>query len=94
MTDLQCPAIVVLLEADTAEPAWLGRLPVADVLVATGHTDVGSVVDEVADRFRGETVVVVAPAAEVARALRGHGIDDPPPVVVGVDAEGWRVLEP
>lgn len=94
MTDLQCPAVVVLLGIGAPEPAWLGRLAIAETIDVPAQADVHALVDDVADRFRGETVVLAAPVSDVVAALRAHGIGGAPPVVVGVDSEGWTVRSP
>ncbi|MBP3043455.1 hypothetical protein KKR91_10600 [Arthrobacter jiangjiafuii] len=61
MTDLQCPATVVLLANGAPPPPWLARLPVA--------------------------------AADIAEALRRHGLDAKPPALVAVDSSGWTLLQ-
>lgn len=112
MSDLQCPARVVLLRQEGAAEAleWLRHERVAHVyssaspvaaraaLALARELDVGhgtlhelsvvdpqdlsgTVLDQVADLHRGETLVVVA---ELAGAAEG------PVVVVQRDGDGWR----
>lgn len=97
MSDLQCPATVVLVA-----PGVLARVGAAaiaagenlagtfDVNVADGAT-LRQRVDELADLYRGETIVVVAPADAIRTALGAGGAVDQP-VAVAVDSTGWRVL--
>ncbi|KQO00913.1 MULTISPECIES: hypothetical protein [unclassified Arthrobacter] len=94
MTDLQCAAVVVLLGIGAPLPAWLGRLKIAETVDAPAQADVCALVDDAADRFRGETLVLAAPAPALVAALRAHGISGAPPVIVGVDSEGWTVRSP
>jgi len=91
MTDLQCPATAILLAAGAEPPAWLGRHRIAAEFDLADPCDVGTVVDETADGFRGETFVVTAPRAAIALALRRWGLQDGPPLAVDVDSEGWRL---
>ena len=91
MTDLQCPATAILLDPGAEPPPWLGRRRIADRFELADPCDVANVVEETADRFRGETFLIAAPAEAIALALRRRGLQGGPPVVVDVDSEGWRL---
>jgi hypothetical protein len=94
VSDLQCPAVAVLLD-DGPVPAWISRFRVAERFTASGAGELVELVEDTADLFRGETFVVTAPAGAVAAALRERGVDGRAPVVVEVDSGGWRrVPEP
>ncbi|WP_104179787.1 hypothetical protein [Arthrobacter sp. B0490] len=99
MTDLQCPATAVLLAADAGRPDWLARLRVAawfDLGDGQDAPDLAGFLEETADRFRGETFVVTAPAEAVGQAVRravGHrAAPGAAPVVVEIDSDGWRFV--
>ena len=77
MSDLQCPARILLLRAAVEQA-------LADVLAAerVAATYDGPVdLEELADRHRGEAVLVVGE----------HGLGPAPVVLVEVDADGRRV---
>ena len=93
MSDLQCPAIVVLVP-DAARVASLpaSRFRVADVREFpvpgnAGHLE--SFVCDLADEFRGECVAVVAPERVVRSALEGRGIPVPTAVFDAVATEAF-----
>ena len=90
MTDLQCPATAVLLDAAAPPPPWTARLRVAARFTARGAGELTSLVEDSADLFRGETFVVAAPAGDIEAALRRRGVGGRAPVVVEVDSAGWR----
>lgn len=92
MTDLQCPATVVLLANQAPVPAWLGRLRVAGEYEIQGHAALLALVADAADLFRGETFVVSAPSADGQQALRQQGLPTVLPAVVEVDSSGWRLV--
>lgn len=94
MTDLQCPATAVLVDDGSDRPSWLARLPVAASLDVREPCDVVALVEETADRFRGETFVVAAPAAAIIAALGRRDLRGTVPIVVEVDSEGWRAVPP
>lgn len=80
----------MLLEEDAAAPVWLGRLPVAARFEACGARALVHLVEETADRYRGETFVVAAPWADILEALGARGISAAPPLAVEIDSAGWR----
>ena len=90
MSDLQCPAVAVLLDDDDAAPAWISRLRVAERFTTSGAGELVELVEDTADLFRGETFVVTAPSAAIATALRARGVGGRAPAVVEVDSDGWR----
>jgi len=90
VTDLQCPAVAVLLDESAPPPPWLDRLPVAERLAARGADEVVRLVADAADLFRGETLVAAAPAEDVGQALRQQGVGGRAPVVAEVDSAGGR----
>lgn len=92
MTDLQCPATVVLLADLAPPPLWLGRVRVAAEFEIQGIAAVIALVEDSADLFRGETFVVRAPSADLSAALRQWSIPAALPAVVEVDFSGWRVV--
>jgi hypothetical protein len=86
MTDLQCPATVILAAPGTALPDWLAGV------FTPGAEDLRRAVDELSDLYRGETIAVLAPAGAIAAALGG---EVELPVTVAVDSSGWtRVPNP
>lgn len=91
MTDLQCPATAILLDAGTEPPPWLGRHRIAARFDLADPCDVSAVVEETADRFRGETFLVAAPAGAIALALRRWGLQGRAPLLVDVDSAGCRL---
>jgi hypothetical protein len=91
VTDLQCAATAVLLAAGAGRPAWLARLPVAAWFDLPDGRDAAGFLEETADRFRGETFVLMASAETLTRALRVRGIQGAAPVVVEIDASGWHL---
>ncbi|MDQ0734954.1 hypothetical protein [Arthrobacter agilis] len=91
MTDLQCVATAVLLDAAAAPPAWLTRLPVAAWFDLQDTQDLTDLLEETADRFRGETFVVTASADAVTRALHRQAVEGTAPVVLEIDSEGWHL---
>ncbi|WP_247826219.1 hypothetical protein [Arthrobacter antioxidans] len=91
MTDLQCPATAILLDAGAEPPPWLGRHRLAARFDLADPCDVAAVVEETADRFRGETFAIAAPADAIALALRRRGLPGGPPLLVDVDSDGWRL---
>ncbi|MER1996021.1 MAG: hypothetical protein ABTA24_05925 [Arthrobacter sp.] len=93
MTDLQCPATVVLIEGDAAAPTWLSRVA-AEFVVDGGAVDLGRLIEESTDLFRGEIFVVRAALSEIREVLRKRGIPADPPVAVEVDSSGWRLSPP
>ena len=93
MTDLQCPAIVVLIAGDAAAPSWLSRVA-AEFVVDGDAADLGRLVEESTDLFRGETFVVRAALSRIREILRKRGIPSDPPVAVEVDSSGWRLALP
>ncbi len=84
MSDLQCPARLVLVPA-LSEPA-----PEVDARL-TPESEPLSQLEDLADLHRGETLVVAVPPEAVEslpQALRpGAG----KPVHVELDADGWRL---
>lgn len=83
MSDLQCPATVAFVP-DAARAASLpgSRFRVAEVRRFPASDDAEQLeafVTDLSDEFRGECVVVVAPAGVVRAALRDRGISVPAP---------------
>lgn len=97
MSDLQCPATVVLVAADVLARVGAAAIVVGQHLAGTFDVDVADGaalrrrVDELADLYRGETILVVAPLDAICTALAVSGALDQP-VTVAVDSDGWRVL--
>ena len=96
MSDLQCPATVVLvgsgrLEAEATRRVLAGRAVAAvfDLAPPDGPALRRSV-DDLSDLHRGETIVVVAAPRTIADAL---GMTRDGQVVVAVDSDGWTVLD-
>ena len=87
MTDLQCPATVILAAPDMTLPAAVAEVFTPEV---KGGAALRAEVDALSDLHRGETIAVLAPAATLAAAL---GLAAPPdaPVVVDIDSSGWTV---
>lgn len=84
MSDLQCPARLVVVRSDAAADlvdGWraAGVVMAAEVVRAARADDL----DAIADLHRGETVVVVHDGS--LDAVLGEG-----PIVLDVDADGWR----
>lgn len=94
MSDLQCPATAVLLEAGAELPAWVERLPIAAWFEAQDPASLAALIEETADRFRGETFAVTAPGDAVARTLHARGVRQSAPAVVEIDATGWSTITP
>jgi hypothetical protein len=93
VSDLQCPAIVVL--AATGHPARDVGPHVAGVYDLGGVADGPALrarVEALADLHRGDTIVVVAEAAVIRDAL-GRGREGEGPVAVAIDSAGWTVLD-
>lgn len=91
MSDLQCPATVILLDVHAQAPVWLSRFRVAAEFEAGEAAGLLRLVEESADLFRGETFVVRAPFEDTRDALRQRGIPSAPPAVVELDSGGWRL---
>ena len=92
MTDLQCPARVLVARhgARTPDVAAVYTWSAADV------GDVRASLDAIADRHRGESVLVLVSEPERAAVLAwagslGNAADDDALVLEG-DASGWRVV--
>ena len=81
MSDLQCPARILLVR-EVPEGALADRLA-AERLAATYQAPCD--LDEIADRHRGETVLVVGPLPD------GHSHGPAEVVLVEVDADGRRI---
>jgi hypothetical protein len=75
VSDLQCPARILLVRALPTDD----RLLAGETLAATYEAPVD--LDELADRHRGEAVLVVGE----------HDLGDAPVVLVELDADGRRV---
>jgi hypothetical protein len=87
VSDLQCPAIVILTARDDGAAARPGEHVAGVFRVGGDGAALRREIDALADRHRGETVTVVAPAAAIAE-LMGDGRD----VRLSIDAAGWRVV--
>ena len=90
VSDLQCPATVVLMERGMPDPDWLSRYRTAGRFDAAGGTDLRSTLDGIADEYRGETVVVSAARADLVELLGRLGLAARLPAVLDIDADGWR----
>ena len=96
MTDLHCPAIVMLVtsEAELAgeQLAGIFATPIAGSARAATLTEVidaaslRAAIDHLADLHRGETIAIVATNDEL-RALVGRTA----PITVEIGASGWAV---
>ncbi|QZY30203.1 hypothetical protein [Nocardioides coralli] len=84
MTDLHCPARIFLLRPGPGSEAVLERLVAVERVTATYHrvaSSDGADLADLADRHRGEAVVVV-----------GEHPHRPDLALVEVDADGERVV--
>ena len=90
MSDLQCPATVVLVERGSTDPSWLSRFRIAGRFDADGSTDLQSTLEGIADEYRGETVVASAARADLVELLGRLGLAVRLPAVLDIDADGWR----
>jgi hypothetical protein len=88
VSDLQCPATVILATPGMALPATVAEVFTPEV---AGGAALCAEVDALSDLHRGETIAVLAPAAAIAAAL---GLAEPPdqPVTVDIDSSGWALL--
>jgi hypothetical protein len=115
MSDLQCPAKVLLVAAEMlgASVPALERTHYAGVFVVPGVAgNVGELasypveiiddavdgaslaraVEELADVYRGYTIVVVATRAMIRDVLGERASASAKPVVIAIDSSGWVVL--
>lgn len=105
MGDLQCPARIYLVETvaarDVGERLTHERLA-AVYEVAEPVDAVRASLQDIADRHRGEAVLVVGEAGVVSDALRGlvagwraRALSTPDAVLaLEADADGWRLVVP
>jgi hypothetical protein len=84
VSDLQCPARILLVRPDV-DPSALIELAAREHVSGT-ITGPGVDLAEVADLHRGETVLVLAD--EGPHVERGSDL-----VLVEIDADGWRVTD-
>lgn len=120
MSDLQCPAKIILVAPEMlgqgASMPSLDDAPYSGVFavsavagdageVTARHADhpleilsdvldgagLARALDELADLYRGYTIVVVA-THEMIRELM-HGRDSSRPVTIAIDGSGWTVLD-
>lgn len=82
MADLQCPATVVFVSDAAAVDSLPGGLfrvaGIREFSVPAGSAEeLDSFVSDLSDEFRGETVVVVAPADAVSTVLQARGVPIP-----------------
>ena len=87
MSDLQCPATVILATPGMTLPAAVAEVFTPD---ASDGAALRAEVDALSDLHRGETIAVRAPPAAIAAAL---GLAEAPdePVAVEVDSAGWTI---
>lgn len=81
--------------ATDASAATLARAAGCALEILAGATDAASTaraIDDLADLHRGETFVVVV-TRDVIRDLTGRAQDPTQPIIVAIDAEGWRVRD-
>ena len=97
MSDLQCPARVYVATPDEADPQPSGvRIASVYTWSAGEVADVRAALDDLADRHRGESVLVLvdeAQRAEIGRWAGSAGGQDRAdgPLVLEGDADGWRI---
>ena len=104
MTDLQCPAVLLLGEDPRAvlEGRVLGPVgPGAEIVCLPQGEDPlrraaaeDALVDELVDTRRGESVVLEAEPARLRELLRRHGCTPELPARIEADSGGWRRTEP
>jgi hypothetical protein len=103
MGDLQCPARVYVADAVAADLArgWLSHERIAGIHRLDGTTQqVRAQLEDIADRHRGEAVLVVGEPDVVSAALRGWvagwraDATWAPDALVALeaDADGWRLV--
>jgi hypothetical protein len=96
MSDLQCPARVFLarddLPSERVEAVVEGEHIAGRYAVPAGEPADSSWLDGVADRHRGEAVLVVAPVEVLTAWLLGAGRRVQPVDVLAfdIDSDGWR----
>jgi hypothetical protein len=92
VSDLQCPVRVYVARQDAAHDPPAG-IRLADVLrwTAADLADVRGAFDGLADRYRGETVLVVLDADGLRRVAEWSGTRaGGGRLVLECDADGWR----
>lgn len=96
MTDLQCPAVLILTEDPEAALSGTDVGPGAEQLRLPGATtaDDDALLTEAADLHRGETLVVTGPAPQLRLLLGRHSCAQTLPARVEAGAEGWRRVDP
>jgi hypothetical protein len=87
LSDLQCPATVILAAPGMTLPAAVAEVYTPD---ASDGAALRAEVDALSDLHRGETIAVLAPPATLAAAL---GLPEPPDhaITLEIDSSGWRV---
>lgn len=103
MTDLQCPAVLLLGEDPRAvlEGRALGPVgPGAEIVCLPQDDDPlrraaaeDALVDELVDTRRGESVVLEAEPARLRELLRRRGCPPELPARIEADSDGWRRTE-
>ena len=101
MSDLQCPARIWFIARDVFGPDTPLPVPCADVFIAGDATgalaDVQDAaglvraVNDLADAYRGEAIVVVA-TRELIRDALDRASTVATPVGVAVDSSGWTPI--
>ena len=97
MSDLQCPALVYVVTGGDANQRPAGvRIASVYTWSADEVSDVRAALDDLADRHRGESVLVLVDEAQGALVrswARSAGAPDGAdgPLVLEGDADGWRV---
>lgn len=87
MSDLQCPAIVILTVCGARGDGARGEHVAGTFRIGGDAVALRREIDALADLHRGETVVVVATPAALTE-LMGEDRD----VRLSIDAAGWRVV--
>lgn len=96
MSDLQCPARVFLARDDLpgarVEAAVEGEHIAGRYAIPPGGPADCTWLDGIADRHRGEAVIVVAPVEVITSWLLGAGRHVKPADVLSfeIDSDGWR----
>lgn len=96
MSDLQCPARVFLarddLPAERVEAVVDGEHIAGRYAVPSGEPSDLAWVEDLVDRHRGESVLVVAPHEVISGWLHqvGRRVDPGDVLAFNVDSDGWR----